>query len=659
MKNVSLFLTALLACAGAGLWAAPGKKADSAHLYFENYENPATHKVINTFAEVGPGFGFNGSAGLRLTSKKDNKKFKYYLPIKFKPQVGKRYIYTIYYRCQGKGFTHIFWEAYKNARHLFGNWNTKRTKLEGGWEKCEMAIFCKNNIDVSGKDCVLRFGLYVTPLGPKGEIVKFDYDNISIKEDKPVWHLNTVWPTHNTIQNEHGRMRLFTAFDGSFLKKGSDPIYLIDLLDKNGKRLARRAVKDNKGVIRLSFGRIAYTGEGTLRGTYYDRKYKKTLAVKNIPVTIARTYKPKKGEIIIDEKGRAIMDGKPWMPLGFFASFGRNRSYAHAEKEMKWLKEAGYNALIEYWVDAWKGERQKKFFDLMHKNGLRLFYNLTSVVHHRDKIHTVYRDKALRAMKHPVLAGWYVMDEAHEDQYASIVALRRMLNKMTPGKVCWSYNIFEVAPFLGAADMPGAGIYPIGSAVDLTAADAKLRKAKAVTSGLWFAPQSMNWIHYNKEYRRIKDPKKAQEFYRKNGKEPTENEYLSVPLLQASHGVTGFFFYAYHDLITCPIPGWVEKRKAAFVNIARVLRGLEPYILSGEKIEEIPHKDVKGKTRIAALSNGKGKYAILIIGLTKDNVATFTLPAKYGKLKAHTLLTSGKGNTYTFKGKAFSCDYMK
>ena len=262
-------------------------------------------------------------------------------------------------------------------------------------------------------------------------------------------------------------------------------------------------------------------------------------------------------------------------------------------------------------------------------------------------------------MKHPVLAGWYVMDEAHESQYPAIVQLRRMLNKMTPGKVSWSYNVFEVAPFLGAADMPGAGIYPIGSAPDLTAADAKLRKAKAVTSGLWFAPQSMNWINYNKEYRRIKDPKEAQEFYRKNGKEPTENEYLSVPLLQASHGVTGFFFYSYHDLIRCPIPGWVEKRKAAFVNIAKVLRGLEPFILSGQAIEEIPHKDVKGKTRIVALSNGKGKYSILVIGLTKDNVATFTLPAKYGKLKAHTGLVSGKGNTYTFKGKAYSCDYMQ
>lgn len=661
MKMTQFFAAALLLLSGAVFAAASGKEVQANKpLVFLNYEDPSTHKVLNKFAEVGQGYGFNGSAGLRLTSKEDCKKFKYLLPIKFKPELGKRYVFTVFLRQEGKGFSHVYWEAYgKNGtKHLFGNWNAKRTPLEGGWTKCEISLFCKNDMDISGAEYVVRYGLYVTPLGAKGEIVKFDYDNISIKEEKPVWHLNTVWPTHNSIWNEHGRIRLYSAFDGNFLKKDSDAIYIIDLLKKDGTTLVKKTHKWKKGVLRVNFGPIPYEGDGTLRVSLYDKKYKVTRAVENIPVLIAKTYKPKKGEIIIDEKGRAIMDGKPWMPLGFFSSFGRNRPYSHAEKELKWMKDAGYNVLIEYWADAWKGPKRKQYFDLIYKNNMRLFYNMTGVVHRRNEIDTTYRKNAEDIRKHPVIAGWYVMDEAHEDQYPAIVKLRRMLNKMTPGMVTWSYNVFEVAPFLGAADMPGAGIYPIGgSSKGLEASDAKLRRAKAVTSGLWFAPQSMNWMNYNKEYRRTKDKEKAKELYRK-GKEPTENEFLSVPLLQASHGVTGFFFYAYHDLINCPFPEWVEKRRAAFVNIAKVMRSLEPYILSGNTIEEVKHKDVKGKTRIVALKDGKGKYTVLIIGLRGNNEAVFTLPAKYGKLAPHTGLTKGKGNTFTFKGKAFSCDYM-
>ena len=74
---------------------------------------------------------------------------------------------------------------------------------------------------------------------------------------------------------------------------------------------------------------------------------------------------------------------------------------------------------------------------------------------------------------------------------------------------------------------------------------------------------------------------------------------------------------------------------------------------------EIPHKDLKGQTRVVALTDGKGNYRILVIGLTKDNEAEFELSPDFGSLTSHTKLTENKNGIWTFKGKAFSCDLLE
>ena len=491
--------------------------------------------------------------------------------------------------------------------------------------------------------------MIATPKGAGESYV--DYDNISIREDEPEWHLANVWPTHNKLQAEDGKIRLYSAFDGSFLKPDADPVYILELLDGE-KLLAKQTLKDRNGVIRAELGSLKHRGAATLRVTLFDKKWNEKAVSKDLAVTVAEKYIPKKGEIVIDEKGRGIVDGKPFMPLGFFSSFRKDKGIAHAREHLKWIHDAGFNTLIEYWGDSWKDEIDV-LHDLMRKNQIRVFYNFTGVVHRRNEIDCYYRKRAQEVMKHPAVIGWYIMDEAHAAQLPSIMQLRRVLNEMTPGHVTWSYNVFDVPPYLAAVDMPGAGIYPVGSAPDLTASDLKLRRAADCATGLWYAPQSMNWANYRR------GAMESEEAYRKAGKEPTENELLSVVLHQVSHGVTGFFFYSYHDMLSWKVMEWIPKRREYLRNLAKVMKSLEPFIMSGEEIREIPHKDVKGKTRIAALSDGKGNHRILVIGLTKDNEAEFSLPSEFGKFVSHTGLTANQGGVWTFKGKAFSCDLLK
>ena len=63
----------------------------------------------------------------------------------------------------------------------------------------------------------------------------------------------------------------------------------------------------------------------------------------------------------------------------------------------------------------------------------------------------------------------------------------------------------------------------------------------------------MNWGNYRPGL------KEDRERYLKEAREPTENEYLSVALLYASHGVKGFIFYHFQDIFTGPVPELYDK----------------------------------------------------------------------------------------------------
>ena len=86
-----------------------------------------------------------------------------------------------------------------------------------------------------------------------------------------------------------------------------------------------------------------------------------------------------------------------------------------------------------------------------------------------------------------------------------------------------------------------------------------------------------------------------------------------------------------------------EVRKRAALNNVRVLKSLEPFIMSGRSIEVLPRKDIKGRTRVVKMSDGKGAWRVLVIGLAMDNECTFTLP---------------DGRPYMFKGGEFSCKVL-
>ena len=95
------------------------------------------------------------------------------------------------------------------------------------------------------------------------------------------------------------------------------------------------------------------------------------------------------------------------------------------------------------------------------------------------------------------------------------------------------------------------------------------------------------------------------------------------------------------DLFRGPYTERYEIRKQAMLRNIRRLKDLEPFIMSGKPIVELPRKDLKGRTRVVALESASGAKKVLVIGLAKDNECSFTLP---------------DGTPHVFKGGEFSCE---
>ena len=92
-------------------------------------------------------------------------------------------------------------------------------------------------------------------------------------------------------------------------------------------------------------------------------------------VTVGPAYRPKKGEAVIDEKGRVIVDGRPFMAVGLYTNFADHRKYKPDELEAHFRKmhDAGFNFMIDYGTYLLNTkERRDRYYGLCKKYGIRV-----------------------------------------------------------------------------------------------------------------------------------------------------------------------------------------------------------------------------------------------------------------------------------------------
>jgi hypothetical protein len=303
-----------------------------------------------------------------------------------------------------------------------------------------------------------------------------------------------------------------------------------------------------------------------------------------------------------------------------------------------------------------KKEDREFFYGLCSKYGIRVLADdFAGYQHKADRLHEIAA-QAKELAKYPAVLGWYTMDEASEDKVPLLDRIRRELNAVTPGHIVLTCNIMSPPPYLPTADVQGGDSYPVSERPDcsLEGTENYMRRAYACRPAAgWHAPQALNWANYRRGALDDKD------VYLKSGREPEENEMLAVALCFAANGVTGFTFYSYFDIYRGPFPELYEKRWEKVKKVGAAMKDLEPFIVSGRKILEIGRTDVKGISRVVAMTDGNGGVRVLVYGLTRDNECTFRLPKAFGKMASPCGNVREKDGVYTYSGREFTCDILK
>ena len=320
---------------------------------FENadFENSAAHGRLDKYTEAARGFGFNGNGGARMSG---FVRHSFEFPVKktLKLKKGERYVFSVETRNNSKEVLEQIALETTNpeTKKYEGYWGRKSIDIGGGWFREELAFVPKRDLD-AGKE-KLRFILFAL-LDPNRKIEAgkpenhIDFDNAKLKSDEPVWNFCNTWPTHNKIFSERGRVRAYSSFIGAFLPPDAKAEYRLELRRPDGALLAKADAEESEGVVTVEFGPLKYEGAATLTAILFNNG--REAARRNREVTIAPAYRPKKGEVFIDERGRTIIDGKPFMPLGFYSDLAKLSKYTKEEIEyhLKRIHEAGFNFLID------------------------------------------------------------------------------------------------------------------------------------------------------------------------------------------------------------------------------------------------------------------------------------------------------------------------
>lgn len=658
MKKIAVSWTlwigvAMAAFAGADVGAFPNGE----------FEDAAQFGRIDDLAEILPHGGYNGSAGLRVRPKKDSKAYGRQNQFvvrseSFTPKCGEKYVFSAILRAHGDAKANLAWQAWKDGWCLGQSWNAKRTDLGGGWVKREITVYYD---DPAWAGAEFRY-LLVAGLSSYEKVDEtldsyVDFDCLKINEDEPEWHFANVWPTHNHVYSDLGRIRFHTGYVGSYVPSGADAAaFRLVLRGADGQALSERKVKPAGPTFTVDFGTLAYAGDATLEVTLDDAVAKKVCGRNTLRLKVVPTPRLKPGEVFITETGDTLIDGRKFMPLGFFTSLGGGGVYdlEKAKRAMARIRAAGFNTILEYWNTTFEARNVADFYDALKANGLKLIFNFSGGYRGDVSNHVARARRQLEADV-PLLA-WYTLDEADFSHLPALRALRHGLNELDPGHPTWQVNIRDIEPYLDVADVLGGDHYLVGKGQGCLK---QMNRYMALAAScrpatMWYCPQCFNWANYKKGLLDDREKYLAAEI------EPPLNQLLAIALLHASHGVKGFVFYMYDDIFRGPVPELYEKRWADVCEMGRILRSLEPFILSGEPIVELPAENVRGQTRAVALSDGQGRRRVLVIGLDYDNEARISLPTDCAGLTSRFGFTTRQADgKFLYRAGLRSCDLLQ
>jgi len=438
------------------------------------------------------------------------------------------------------------------------------------------------------------------------------------------------------------------------------------LLEQNGLDFRGNADKLAPGPVEIAV-RIA------------DMDKKVIMGGETFQLTAYPVIPPPKNACVIDEYGRAIVDGKLFMPFGVYG-FADEANY-------KRLKDAGFNCLQLYASLDLRGnddldapvKNVQAGLDLIDKYDLKLIFTLKDQIWRTGGGRQTWgsangvdavSELVVKTIKdHPALLAWYISDEELRKDVPLIVALRQLISRLDPWHPTWTLTYrYEDLPYYGVSgDVIGVDPYPIRNKPgEQSIKLVKTAMMAGRSSGLpvWVVPQIFNWGIYL-----IKDDSKAFA----ESRFPTIEEMRAMSLYAAMLGAKGFVFYSNFDIIQNYdrlLPGSGEREWAKVVEMVKSVKELEPFIMSTKQplalaVESEPAEAVEA----GVLLDDDGNFRVIVVGTGGKAKGVFELPEIIAKLNAKLnakplqskfgKTTPLGGNRYEFNADSVDSDVLE
>jgi len=351
-------------------------------------------------------------------------------------------------------------------------------------------------------------------------------------------------------------------------------------------------------------------------------------------INVIGDVQPPQNACVIDERGRALVNGKKFMPLGLYYHWNDPRVHRKPDiaGDIQIIAKSPFNCVMDYNAASWPGNKQqcanyKAIMDLYHTADLKVIFP-TSWINHKECIPEL--------KSHPALLAWYTADETAPDDAWKIKRIKEQINQLDPWHPTWAVYALTIGAFNYAptCDVLGYDSYPIvkgGESLEAVVACMTLiNSAVGEDYPIWMVPQFYNSGNYSAP--------KDLEKWRRDFKAPTEDEMTAICFIEAIMGAKGFIGYSFFDLRTGPEDHEKQfaERWPVICRVGTTMKEAEPFIMGDTPSSSPRLKTITGSVLARSFTADDGRRAVMIATPTAkgaEAVINLEHPEKFKSLR--------------------------
>ncbi len=558
--------------------------------------------------------GHNGSGGFVFECSEENPVKRGRPQQEIKLEAGKRYYYSALVKTEGikterKTDAHGI-SIYIEGLNAEGKWcfdGSPRKCVHGtssDWVKIE-------GITREVPDTVVR--AYVQPWAKKCVAGRAVVDNIYVAEyDMPP--VEGVFCDAYRRESTGGKVKFYASINADFRKNRAEDYtatFSYAAADGSRKTVPGEVRSAGEAAVTLDTSLFAFGTNDVACTLFLGGK-----ALGTGSTRFARLAAPTPRKVYIDRHKRAIVDGKPFFPLGMYF---RNKHCTASNLAV--YAEGPFNCVMPY-AGADMSQRE---LDLYHAAGLKVIFDLRHGLSDEKVGKPWVYGKVQQYKDHPALLAWYTNDERPVSDIPKLMARQGWVEELDKDHPTWSVqDVFvEARHYLGTYDVLGMDPYPIPKK-PIERVIYSMRTGTAGTFGsvaVWQVPQAFGWGWLKRKET-------------KGQRAPTQKEMANMTWQSIAGGANGIIYYAYMHLYEQHDDpnDTFELAWARTKAMASEVKKYEQVLLSAEDAPAI-----SGETEAVAARvwRHQGKLYLLAVNCTmQPQTATLTLSERFGGVEA-------------------------